>query len=101
MGIEPTSEAWEASILPLYDARSFRPPRLYLIPPPREKLRARLLQKPAVTNRPALPVNPVCPITIGALTCCTPKASASPRARAGKSRDILHVPTMSLASARR
>ena len=24
MGIEPTSEAWEASILPLYDARSFR-----------------------------------------------------------------------------
>ena len=25
MGIEPTSEAWEASILPLYDARSFFP----------------------------------------------------------------------------
>ena len=24
MGIEPTSEAWEASILPLYDARSAR-----------------------------------------------------------------------------
>jgi hypothetical protein len=24
MGIEPTSEAWEASILPLYDARSRR-----------------------------------------------------------------------------
>ena len=24
MGIEPTSEAWEASILPLYDARSGR-----------------------------------------------------------------------------
>jgi hypothetical protein len=24
MGIEPTSEAWEASILPLYDARWFR-----------------------------------------------------------------------------
>ncbi len=24
MGIEPTSEAWEASILPLYDARSER-----------------------------------------------------------------------------
>ncbi len=23
MGSEPTSEAWEASILPLYDARSF------------------------------------------------------------------------------
>jgi hypothetical protein len=23
MGIESTSEAWEASILPLYDARSF------------------------------------------------------------------------------
>jgi hypothetical protein len=23
MGIEPTSEAWEASILPLYDARFF------------------------------------------------------------------------------
>jgi hypothetical protein len=23
MGIEPTSEAWEASILPLYDARSW------------------------------------------------------------------------------
>jgi hypothetical protein len=22
MGIEPTSEAWEASILPLYDART-------------------------------------------------------------------------------
>ena len=22
MGIEPTSEAWEASVLPLYDARS-------------------------------------------------------------------------------
>jgi hypothetical protein len=29
MGIEPTSEAWEASILPLYDARSF--PRSVLI----------------------------------------------------------------------
>ncbi len=32
MGIEPTSEAWEASILPLYDARSEpnanKPPRL-------------------------------------------------------------------------
>jgi hypothetical protein len=31
MGIEPTSEAWEASILPLYDARSGpyanKPPR--------------------------------------------------------------------------
>src|SRR5438067_3376770 len=26
MGIEPTSEAWEASILPLYDARSSRYP---------------------------------------------------------------------------
>jgi hypothetical protein len=26
MGIEPTSEAWEASILPLYDARSSRRP---------------------------------------------------------------------------
>jgi hypothetical protein len=25
MGIEPTSEAWEASILPLYDARSLSP----------------------------------------------------------------------------
>ena len=24
MGIEPTSEAWEASILPLYDARRVR-----------------------------------------------------------------------------
>jgi hypothetical protein len=24
MGIEPTSEAWEASILPLYDARSLQ-----------------------------------------------------------------------------
>ena len=24
MGIEPTSEAWEASILPLYDARSIQ-----------------------------------------------------------------------------
>ena len=31
MGIEPTSEAWEASILPLYDARS----RLTLPNPPR------------------------------------------------------------------
>jgi hypothetical protein len=30
MGIEPTSEAWEASILPLYDARSdYVLPRLY------------------------------------------------------------------------
>ena len=37
MGIEPTSEAWEASILPLYDARSLRLPRLYLIQLPREK----------------------------------------------------------------
>jgi hypothetical protein len=37
MGIEPTSEAWEASILPLYDARSFQLPRLYLITPRREK----------------------------------------------------------------
>jgi hypothetical protein len=30
MGIEPTSEAWEASILPLYDARSFSAFRLYI-----------------------------------------------------------------------
>jgi hypothetical protein len=29
MGIEPTSEAWEASILPLYDARSSAARRLY------------------------------------------------------------------------
>ena len=28
MGIEPTSEAWEASILPLYDARSIRYSRI-------------------------------------------------------------------------
>src|SRR6185312_15474006 len=28
MGIEPTSEAWEASILPLYDARSARSLRI-------------------------------------------------------------------------
>ncbi len=101
MGIEPTSEAWEASILPLYDARSFRLLRLYLIPRPREKLRARILQKPAVTNRPARTVNPTCPITISALTCCTPATSAPPRARAGKSRDILHVPTISLVTVRR
>ena len=34
MGIEPTSEAWEASILPLYDARSIGlPSRLYIISP--------------------------------------------------------------------
>jgi hypothetical protein len=29
MGIEPTSEAWEASILPLYDARSSPEPANY------------------------------------------------------------------------
>jgi hypothetical protein len=28
MGIEPTSEAWEASILPLYDARSWQAAQL-------------------------------------------------------------------------
>jgi hypothetical protein len=34
MGIEPTSEAWEASILPLYDARSlYLLARLYLNSP--------------------------------------------------------------------
>ena len=34
MGIEPTSEAWEASILPLYDARStYLPAQLYIIWP--------------------------------------------------------------------
>src|SRR5690348_9436989 len=32
MGIEPTSEAWEASILPLYDARSVATSRLYMRP---------------------------------------------------------------------
>ena len=101
MGIEPTSEAWEASILPLYDARSFRLPRLYLIPPPREKLRARVLQKLAVTNRPALSMNPACHITISSLMCRTPKTSARPRARAGKSRDILHMPKKSPAAVRR
>ena len=42
MGIEPTSEAWEASILPLYDARSFQLPQLYLIPRPHEKPTARI-----------------------------------------------------------
>ena len=31
MGIEPTSEAWEASILPLYDARSERNQTQYSI----------------------------------------------------------------------
>jgi hypothetical protein len=35
MGIEPTSEAWEASILPLYDARSVTElSRLYTSRPP-------------------------------------------------------------------
>jgi hypothetical protein len=101
MGIEPTSEAWEASILPLYDARSFRLPRLYLIPAPREKLRAQVLQKLAVTNRPALPMNAACQIAISSLTCCTPKTSAPPRARAGKSRDVLHRPAKSVAAVRR
>src|ERR1043166_4402046 len=33
MGIEPTSEAWEASILPLYDARSPEPFPDYTHPP--------------------------------------------------------------------
>jgi hypothetical protein len=37
MGIEPMSEAWEASILPLYDARSRLPRRLYITGAPREK----------------------------------------------------------------
>jgi hypothetical protein len=37
MGIEPMSEAWEASILPLYDARSFLLARLYITAGPREK----------------------------------------------------------------
>ena len=37
MGIEPTSEAWEASILPLYDARSGLPWRLYTTAMTREK----------------------------------------------------------------
>src|SRR5580693_2774582 len=36
MGIEPTSEAWEASILPLYDARSL-PLGDYTQPSSREK----------------------------------------------------------------
>jgi hypothetical protein len=101
MGIEPTSEAWEASILPLYDARSFRLPGLYLIPAPREKLRARVLQKRAVTNRRALPMHSACQIAISSLTCCTPETSASPRAREGKSRDTLHMLTKSLAAVRR
>ena len=42
MGIEPTSEAWEASILPLYDARSFHQPRLYPIQHLREKPAAQI-----------------------------------------------------------
>jgi hypothetical protein len=29
VGIEPTSEAWKAPVLPLYDARSRPPARLY------------------------------------------------------------------------
>ena len=37
MGIEPMSEAWEASILPLYDARSRWLRRLYITGAPREK----------------------------------------------------------------
>jgi hypothetical protein len=32
MGIEPTSEAWEASILPLYDARSGPKPNKPVLP---------------------------------------------------------------------
>jgi hypothetical protein len=34
MGIEPTSEAWEASILPLYDARPRTNPGHYNTEPP-------------------------------------------------------------------
>jgi hypothetical protein len=60
MGIEPTSEAWEASILPLYDARSFRLPRLYLIQRPREKIE---LQFPHITKIQANPR--AAPIFIG------------------------------------
>jgi hypothetical protein len=101
MGIEPTSEAWEASILPLYDARSFRVPRLYLIPPSPEKLRARILQKRAVTNRPPLARHSACHIVVSSPTCCTAKTSAPPRAREGKSRDILHMAAKSLAAVRR
>jgi hypothetical protein len=56
MGIEPTSEAWEASILPLYDARSLQLPRLYLITRPHEKPAVRL----PVTVSPSWPINPMC-----------------------------------------
>jgi hypothetical protein len=38
MGIEPTSEAWEASILPLYDARSASKRNDYIILRNRPKL---------------------------------------------------------------
>src|SRR4030088_2216110 len=43
MGIEPTSEAWEASILPLYDARSFPE-------------RADYTQRSGCTYRPAIAI---------------------------------------------
>jgi hypothetical protein len=38
MGIEPTSEAWEASILPLYDARSPVDPVIIIHNDPRRSL---------------------------------------------------------------
>src|ERR1700735_3073242 len=53
MGIEPTSEAWEASILPLYDARSFQLPRLYLIAPPRENPRRAITARKKISSQPA------------------------------------------------
>jgi hypothetical protein len=47
MGIEPTSEAWEASILPLYDARSISLLADYTQTPPKT-----FSQFPSEADRP-------------------------------------------------
>ena len=52
MGIEPTSEAWEASILPLYDARS---PNNVAKAGTRRKRVVHCAFTPAVRKTPALP----------------------------------------------
>ena len=49
MGIEPTSEAWEASILPLYDARLLTS-RLYTTPQFSVHVQALPYSKPYVKN---------------------------------------------------
>jgi hypothetical protein len=49
MGIEPTAQAWEAWVLPLYDARAY----LILVVLPKDRQISRIIDPAVVISQPA------------------------------------------------